>query len=261
MAVDRLGGVVRAGSAVFAVALTLLAFTFTPAVEFQPTAIDSLNFSVPENTAQLIVVTTQSWNSTEGELQRYDRGGGQWKKVGSPIEVVLGKNGLAWGLGLHKVDLAPKKKEGDAKAPAGVFSLGTMFGYGTQSPSKLGFPYRQSTVRDYFVDDVKSPAYNTWVTIPAGKENNPKAFWGSVEKMKRADQLYEYGIVINHNVTPVEKGKGSAIFFHVWRARGAGTLGCTAMSKDDLLTVMAWLHPAKHPLLIQAPRSSIAELR
>jgi L,D-peptidoglycan transpeptidase YkuD (ErfK/YbiS/YcfS/YnhG family) len=109
-------------------------------------------------------------------------------------------------------------------------------------------------------DDVNSKDYNTWVSISADKENNPKAFWGSVEKMKRGDHLYEYGIIINHNSNPAEKGKGSAIFFHVWRTPGAPTLGCTSMSKENLLQLMAWLDPKKEPLLVQAPVSELSGL-
>ena len=218
------------------------------------------SFSIPDQTKQVIVVTSTDWTTTQALLQRYERSDKGWKRIGTQVKVSLGKNGLAWGRGLHKKMAGLEKKEGDAKAPAGVFSLGTMFGYGESSPSALRYPYRQSTPRDYFVDDVNSKDYNQWVTIPADKENNSKQYWASVEKMKRSDHLYEYGIVINHNSDPVEKGKGSAIFFHIWRTPGAGTLGCTSMSKDDLLQLMGWLDPEKKPLLIQVPVAELSNL-
>jgi L,D-peptidoglycan transpeptidase YkuD (ErfK/YbiS/YcfS/YnhG family) len=228
---------------------------------FQSTVLDSItSFSIPSRTNQVIIVTSSNWATTQGRLQRFERIQGKWTKVSENIPVALGKNGLAWGKGLHKNDSQPQKKEGDSEAPAGIFSLGTMFGYASQSPSHYGYPYRQSTVRDYFVDDVNSTDYNKWVTIPPDKENNPKAYWASVEKMKRGDHLYEYGVIINHNVDPIEKGKGSAIFFHVWRTPGAATLGCTSMSKENLLQLMAWLDPKKEPLLIQVPVSELARV-
>lgn len=219
------------------------------------------SFSIPNQTKQLIVVTSSDWTTTQAVLQRYERSDTGWKTIGYQVKVSLGKNGLAWGNGLHESMPGLAKKEGDAKAPAGVFSLGTMFGYGESSPSALRYPYRQSTSRDYFVDDINSKDYNKWVTIPADKENNAKLYWASVEKMKRSDHLYEYGIVINHNSEPVEKGKGSAIFFHVWRTPGAGTLGCTSMSKEDLLQLMGWLDPNKNPLFIQVPFAELSILR
>lgn len=229
---------------------------------FQSVTPDSItSFAIPEKTRQLMVVTAKDWVTTQGQLQRYEKVENTWKKIGPGVTVALGKNGLAWGRGLHKNNGSPEKREGDSEAPAGVFSLGTMFGYGSESPSKFRYPYRQSTVRDYFVDDVSSADYNKWVSIAADKENTPKAYWGSVEKMKRGDHLYEYGILINHNSDPIEKGKGSAIFFHVWRNPGAPTLGCTSMSKENLLQLMSWLDPVKEPLLIQVPVSVLKTLQ
>ena len=222
---------------------------------------DSLtSFAIPEQTGQVIVVTTASWNSKEGTLQRYERVDGNWKKTGDAVQVMVGKNGLGWGRGKHKNTGSPEKVEGDGKAPAGVFSLGTLFGYAEKFDSPSGYPYRQATARDYYVDDIKSTDYNQWVTIPAGKANTPNEFWASCEKMRRADHLYEYGIVISHNEAPAVKGKGSAIFFHVWRAPGLPTVGCTSMRKEDLVGLMKWLDPAKEPLLIQVPESELHKL-
>lgn len=217
------------------------------------------SFKIPGSTEQVIVVTSASWTATTGNLQRYEIKDGAWIKTGTSIPVALGKTGLTWGRGLHK-NSSTEKKEGDGKAPAGVFALGTMFGYAESSPSANGFPYKQSTDRDYFIDDDKSSDYNTWVTIPPGKPNYPKERWFSYEKMKRADHLYEYGVVILHNSSPVEKGKGSAIFFHVWRNPGSPTLGCTAMSKENMLTLVKWLDEKKKPLLIQVPESELMKV-
>ena len=76
--------------------------------------------------------------------------------------------------------------------------------------------------------------------------------------MKRNDGLYEYGIVINHNTSPIIAGNGSAIFFHIWRSATSPTLGCTSMSKENLLVLMRWLDKGKHPLLIQVPEAELA---
>ena len=220
------------------------------------------SFKIPSGTTQVIVVTTQDWTKTTGKLQRYDADKGEWKKVGEEISVAIGKSGLAWGNGTHASKGEPIKKEGDGKAPAGVYSLGTMFGYAPSSPASGNYPYRQSTIRDYFVDDVKSSSdYNTWVTLPSDKPNAPAERWQSFEKMKRNDAIYEYGIVINHNITPIVKGNGSAIFFHVWRSPSSPTLGCTSMSKENLLTLMRWLDTARNPLLIQVPMAELAGLK
>ena len=54
---------------------------------------------------------------------------------------MFGKNGLAWGKGIaDNLDQrdGPVKHEGDGKAPAGIFKLGTAFGYdSTAAPNCL----------------------------------------------------------------------------------------------------------------------------
>jgi L,D-peptidoglycan transpeptidase YkuD (ErfK/YbiS/YcfS/YnhG family) len=98
------------------------------------------------------------------------------------------------------------------------------------------------------------------VRIPEAQENEPQNYWPSVERMKRRDHLYELGLIVKHNTEPAIAGKGSAIFFHVWRSLGAPTLGCTAMDKQELNHLLTWLDPDKHPLLIQVPETELGSL-
>ena len=113
-------------------------------------------------------------------------------------------------------------------------------------------PYRRITEYDYYVDDVESQDYNQWVTLD-GNGETPRQRWNSWETMKRSDHRYELGIVVQHNAAPIVKGRGSAIFLHLWEASGVATAGCTAMAKDDLAALIRWLNPADSPCLIQAP--------
>ena len=55
---------------------------------------------------QTIVVTTSNWNAVEGRLQRYERATTheKWRPVGEPISIVVGKNGLGWGIGVIATD-------------------------------------------------------------------------------------------------------------------------------------------------------------
>lgn len=216
---------------------------------------------IPQQHQQLVVVTAPDWTSQQGSLQLYQRNGSSWVPVGEKIAVVLGKNGLAWGRGLHAADLpGPQKAEGDGKATAGIFKFGEAFGYSAAAPAGSAMPYRQATARDYWVDAPSSPAYNSWVSIAPDKENNPMKYWSSFERMKRADQLYALGIVVKHNMEPVAAGKGSAIFLHIWRGAGMPTLGCTAMSKQDLTALLTWLNPEMQPLFIQAPQAALSKV-
>jgi L,D-peptidoglycan transpeptidase YkuD (ErfK/YbiS/YcfS/YnhG family) len=68
--------------------------------------------------------------------------------------------------------------------------------------------------------------------------------------MRRADGLYQLGIVVGYNTEPVLAGRGSAIFLHVWRGPGQATAGCIAMNLADLERIVAWLDPVKNPRII-----------
>ncbi len=218
--------------------------------------------SLPVTTRQLLVVTTQSWRSTVGNLQRYQRiGEKDWRTIGKPIPVSVGKNGLAWAHGMYRnAEDAREKREGDGCAPAGIFRVGPAFGYAPRPPAGCKLVYRAITDRDYFVDAPAANDYNRWITIPARKPNRPEKLWTSFERMKRSDRLYEFGIIVQQNDRPVVKGRGSAIFLHVWRNAGFPTVGCTAMARDDLLTLLRWLEPSQQPLLVQAPASELKNI-
>ena len=210
---------------------------------------------------QVVLVTATSWKSDEGYLHLFSKAANRWRLEERDIPVMLGKNGLGWGSGIHRtISDPPQKAEGDSKAPAGVFRLGHAFGYDTEPPTSTLIPYRCITEDDYFVDDVQSDDYNRWVRL-GGNTETPQQMWSSWEEMKRPDHLYELGAVVEHNAAPVVKGRGSAIFLHVWKAKGVPTAGCTAMAKANLAALIRWLRPANNPCLIQAPVDELDRLR
>jgi L,D-peptidoglycan transpeptidase YkuD (ErfK/YbiS/YcfS/YnhG family) len=106
--------------------------------------------------------------------------------------------------------------------------------------------YRQATARDFWIDDPKSPDYNRWVTA-----DQPPAV--SHELMRRGDEVYRHGAVIEYNTAPVVSGKGSAIFLHVWRGPGRPTDGCVAVAEPDLLRLLKWLDKAQKPVVVLNP--------
>ena len=199
------------------------------------------------------MVVADDWNTSKATLQRFERAGSKWRKVGDAIQVVVGRNGLGWGVGLHPADAMqagePEKKEGDGKAPAGVFKLLEATGYDAAAPKGATLKYRQADEQLRCVDDVNSPQYNLLVEEPNGKPS-----WSSAEHMKRDDDLYVRAIVVEHNRNPPKPGKGSCIFLHKWAAADHGTAGCTAMERDNLESLLAWLKASNEPLLIQLPK-------
>ncbi len=77
--------------------------------------------------------------------------------------------------------------------------------------------------------------------------------------MKFPSGLYRYGIFVAHNPKRLP-GAGSCIFMHIRKPDGTPTVGCTAMDEKELVRIMRWLDPDRHPLLIQAPEEAIAPL-
>ncbi len=207
---------------------------------------------------QLIVVTTSNWEEKKASLQLYERrdDGPAWTLISGPIPVVIGKAGLAWGIGLHPKSskISPFKREGDGKSPAGIFSLGGAFGFACKMPG-LKIDYFQLDEFTEAVDDPLSSYYNYIVN---SKEITTD--WNSSEKM-RSVSLYKIGLVINHNFPNPQKNAGSAIFFHIWRNENSGTAGCTAMSQENLTHLLLWLEKSKNPVLVQLPISSYYELQ
>ncbi len=198
------------------------------------------------NTDQLVLVLTPSWEAVEGTLSRYEHDGSRWQQVGTESAIVVGLKGLGWGRGLIDApEGAPTKAEGDKRAPAGAFRLPSAFGYASTAPEG-GLPYTHATASLRCVDDRNSSFYNQIVDSAEVQVD-----WKSAETMRRKDELYEWGVVVDHNGDAVP-GAGSCIFLHVGRP-GKGTVGCTAMNADELKEVMAWLDPAEHPVMVQVP--------
>lgn len=219
------------------------------------------DLGLPEATRQVLLVTSSDWQAPLARLQRMEKTPSGWQTVGDSLTVRVGRNGMGWGAGLHADLPGVQKQEGDGKAPAGIFPLGTAFGYAAQPPQGLQMPYQQAGERDYFIDAVGSPDYNRWRRLPDTQSNDPRQHWQSFERMRRDDHQYELGMVVGHNTLATEAGKGSAIFLHIWLNPETPTSGCTAMSKDNLLTVLTWLKPSANPLLVQIPEVALAELR
>ncbi len=211
---------------------------------------------------QALVVTTANWDSVPGTLQRYQRvsAAEPWVRVGPPIPVVVGSAGLGWGIGLHGRAPArpgPVKHEGDSRAPAGVFRLGSAFGYAAR-PAWVKLPYVRATASLKCVDDPASSHYNQVLDQRKVRVID----WKSHEEMRRRDDAYRLGIVVEHDWgARRQAGAGSCIFLHIWGGPGSSTVGCTAMPADDLSTLLGWLDPGRAPVLVQLPREQYRQLR
>jgi L,D-peptidoglycan transpeptidase YkuD (ErfK/YbiS/YcfS/YnhG family) len=213
---------------------------------------------------QLLLVIAKRWDSRVAQLQRFmrTRSDSEWHPVGAMTTVSLGRSGLAWGRGLHPPvgGVGPEKREGDGRAPAGVFAISALFGMaGAESDlaraAKL--PYL-CAIRDLkCIDNPASAHYNRIVDQSAVAQPD----WTSFEDMLRGDGRYAVGAVVGHNTDPVVPGAGSCIFLHVWEREGAPTAGCTAMALADMSAIAGWLDGAATPVLVQLTQAEYERRR
>ena len=190
------------------------------------------------SSSQLIFVVVKHMHVTGAKVYTFEKKGYLWNVAMPAQEANVGRHGLA---------AVGNKIEGDMKTPSGIFHIGIAFGYEPLSNTKI--TYRQIKDNDFWVDDVNSDDYNKWV---ASKPNR-----GSFEIMRRKDAAYRYGFIVDYNTLPVVKGKGSAIFFHVWKGETKPTGGCIALSEENILKLIKWLDPEKHPKVIIACEADI----
>ena len=217
-------------------------------------------FELPAGSSQLLVGIAETWDSSRATLAYYEKSGGRWQRVGEPWPARLGRSGLAWGRGLHPVpDGAIMKKEGDWRAPAGVFEIGGAWGYDPAIRRHPELAYRQISPRDLWVEDAGSPHYNRHLVL----SRHPATAWEKKQQMKQGDHAHSLKLFIAHNAPPkVVPGAGSAIFFHIWRdGGGRPSAGCTTMDERKLRELIARLDPARKPLYVLLPRAEYDRYR
>ena len=209
---------------------------------------------------QLVVVTTPGWTSTVGSMTRFERTTptSTWRRIDAPIPLVVGRTGIAWGAGFDSVSIdGPHKREGDGKAPAGIFGLDTAFGFAPrESTPTVRLPYEQLLATTDCVDDTASAYYITVVD----RRTVARVDWTSAEHMRDVPQ-YKIGVIVSYNSSPPVKGRGSCIFLHIWAGPDSHTAGCTAFDEAKLREVIQWLDPRKRPLLVQLTTDKYEKLQ
>jgi L,D-peptidoglycan transpeptidase YkuD (ErfK/YbiS/YcfS/YnhG family) len=142
---------------------------------------------------------------------------------GSEIPCSVGKAGL-----VHT------KQEGDGGTPIGRFPMRICY----YRPDRLRAPETglhtfPLSPYDGWCDDPSHAEYNQHVKLP---------FDARHEQLWREDHAYDIIIPLGYNDGPIEKGKGSAIFFHVMHDDGRPTEGCVAINIADMLALLPQLN-------------------
>ena len=146
--------------------------------------------------------------------------------------IIINKSGylkykdLKFKCALGKSGIGNKKIEGDNITPKGNFKIIKIY-YRKDRLKKLSskFTLTQITKNMGWCDDPKSKKYNQPIKLPTKYSH---------EILYRRDNIYDLILVLNYNMKPKIKNKGSAIFIHVAKKNYKKTAGCIALRKFDL---------------------------
>ncbi|HKC21288.1 MAG TPA: L,D-transpeptidase family protein [Gaiellaceae bacterium] len=189
--------------------------------------------SVPPATTQLITVNATRLQTTSATLRTWRREGDCWAPVAGPYTARVGWNGLR-----------VNRHEGDGTTPIGTFPILRRM-YGNDPNPGVHFGYTLLRCGDWWVEDPRSPAYNTFRRIGCGVKPPFKVTTPDMSKSRRA---YAYLAVIGFNTGPVVPGRGSGIFLHVQVHNS--TNGCVSLPRPQLLRVLRWLTPTAAPRIV-----------
>lgn len=140
---------------------------------------------------------------------------------------------LRWPCALGRGGIRALKREGDGATPRGQFLLRSAY-YRADKLSRLPLRLPLTAIRSDFgwCDAASDRNYNRPVRHP---------YPASAEHLWRADGLYDLVAVIDYNLRPRIKGRGSAIFIHVARDGFTPTEGCIALRRKDLVQLLTSL--------------------
>jgi len=149
---------------------------------------------------------------------------------GAPHQGRLIAGTLALRCSLGRAGLTRDKREGDGATPKGRLTmLYALVRPGRFSRAGLRAMMRYVRKSQIWCDDPKSFLYNRALRGPTRLNH---------EQLWREDGLYDFVGVLDYNIRPVLRGRGSAIFFHVATEDLMPTAGCVALRGRDLARLL-----------------------
>jgi L,D-peptidoglycan transpeptidase YkuD (ErfK/YbiS/YcfS/YnhG family) len=135
------------------------------------------------------------------------------------LKCALGKRGIGY-----------KKKEGDLITPVGKYKINYIL-YRKDRIKKIYSKIRTIVIKKNMAwcDDPESKDYNKLIKLPSDF---------SFEKLYKKENIYDIVLVLDYNMNPIIKNKGSAIFIHVAKKNFKKTEGCIALRKIHLLKII-----------------------
>ena len=147
------------------------------------------------------------------------------------MHILINKNYLTFHnykakCAIGKRGIGYKKKEGDLITPKGIYKIKYIL-YRKDKVKKIQTKIKKIAIKKNmgWCNDPNSKNYNKLIKYP---------FNSTFEKLFRKDNIYDVIMVLNYNMKPVIKNKGSAIFLHISKKSYSSTEGCIAISKSHI---------------------------
>ena len=131
---------------------------------------------------------------------------------------------------LGKRGIGSKKKEGDLITPKGQYKIKYIL-YRKDRIPKLQTKLKKIEIKKNmgWCNDPRSKKYNQIILLPSKF---------TYEKLFRINNIYDVILVLNFNMSPIKKNKGSAIFIHISKKNYKKTEGCIAIKKKHILKLI-----------------------
>jgi L,D-peptidoglycan transpeptidase YkuD (ErfK/YbiS/YcfS/YnhG family) len=149
---------------------------------------------------------------------------------GAPHRGRLRCGALTLPCALGRAGVTGAKREGDGATPRGSYELlFALFRPGRFSRAQFLPPARLLRRGDIWCDDAASFLYNR--PLRGSSRLSHEQLW-------RQDDLYDFIGVLDYNISPRVRGRGSAIFFHIATDELGATAGCVALRRRDMARLL-----------------------
>ena len=173
---------------------------------------------VPAGSGQAVIVTAPSMSSTTNTVSLWTRTATGWSQTGPLMPGHDGEKG--W---------SAHRTAGDLTTPTGVYTLSAAGGRlpnpGTREPYEQSGSYFHTA--GHFLGHTTFGVFNYVVAIDFNRVA---------------------GSPVTSTKQPWGPGPGGDIWLHV--DNGAPTLGCVTVAQANLVTILKWLDPSQHPVIV-----------
>lgn len=214
-----------------------------------------------QSSRQMMLLIVPDVNASQAALRFFERKAQDQQWDLQPIHsrvflpAVIGKSGLAWSSTLgEKPDLLPYKKEGDARTPAGVYSVTSVLGL--KMVGHPAMPFMQLDEHTACVTDPDSKFFNKVIDSSIVSPD-----WKSALKFSDRTPDFNVALQLAYNAENLP-GVGSCMFMHQWRSVNTPTEGVSIGVDKDLLVYLAQeLRQEDNPVIVILPQSSYSKLQ